>query len=168
MKKQFIICAAGFLAMIVGCSTPSIVQAPVGPDPLALKSADSDGTLQVFSAMEQENNVGFEFPYDQRTDYFVYDSNGNVIRRVYNNNKGHYEPTPAAVRLQPGTYRIRSLAAVGMGEWETVPVVIEPGRTTEVHLNGHWKPPADTPDRELVHSPAGFPMGWRTPVAPNS
>jgi hypothetical protein len=168
MKKQFALFAAGILVMISGCSTPTALQVPVGPTPMVAKNTDPDGMLKVFSATEQENNVGFEFPYNQRTDYYIYDSNGNEITRVSDNNKGEFEATPRPIQLNPGTYRVKALAAVGMGEWITVPVVIESGRTTEVHLNGHWKPPVDTPENQLVHAPAGFPMGWRADVSPTS
>ncbi len=98
----------------------------------------------------------------------IYDSNGNETTRVSDNNKGEFEATPRPIQLNPGPYRVKALAAVGMGEWITVPVVIESGRTTEVHLNGHWKPPVDTPENQLVHAPAGFPMGWRADVSPTS
>ena len=107
--------------------------------------------------------MGFEFPYDQRTDYYIYDSGGKETQHVADNNKGHFEAVPRRIQLPPGNYSVKALAAVGLGEWITVPVVIEPGRTTEVHLNGAWRPPADTPKRDLVQSPGGFPMGWRAP-----
>jgi hypothetical protein len=168
MKKQFVILTAGILAITSGCSTPTALRVAVGPDPSIVKNVDTDGTLRVFSATEEENDVGFETPYDQRTDYYIYAANGKEIRRVLNNNKGHFEDRPRGIRLPPGTYRIKALAAVGLGEWVIVPVVIEPGRTTGVHLNGHWRPPANTPKDELVPSPAGFPMGWRAVPAPNS
>jgi hypothetical protein len=167
MKKHFVVLAAGILTMMSGCSTPTVLQAPVGPDPLAAKTADPNGTLRVYSATEVQNNVGFEFPYSQRTDYYIYDVNGMEIHRVTDNNQGHFEGIPTAIHLKPGTFRVKALAAVGEGEWITVPVVIESGRTTEVHLNGHWKPPTGTPDSELVKTPAGFPVGWRAPTAPN-
>lgn len=165
--RLLIILAAGIFAMASGCSTPTVLQATVGPNPLAARTVDSDGTLLVYSATEQRSDVGFAFPYNQRTDYTICDSQGNEIQRVFNNNQGHFEPIPKAVRLEPGTYRVKAMAAVGLGELLTVPVVIEPGRTTEVHLNGHWKPPAETPENELVRTPAGFPMGWRAASPPN-
>jgi hypothetical protein len=130
MKNHFVILTAGILAMMSGCSTPTALRVAVGPDPSIVKNVDTDGTLRVFSATEEENDVGFETPYDQRTDYYIYAANGKEIRRVLNNNKGHFEDRPRGIRLPPGTYRIKALAAVGLGEWVIVPVVIEPGRTT--------------------------------------
>lgn len=165
--RIIVLLTAATLAMASGCSTPTVVQAPVGPAPYAGKSSDSDGTLLVYSATEEHSDVGFAFPYNQRTDYSICDSQGKEIQRIYNNNKGQFEPIPKPVRLEPGIYRVKALAAVGEGELLTVRVVIEPGRTTEVHLNGHWKPPTTTPENELVRAPGGFPMGWRAASSPN-
>jgi hypothetical protein len=167
MKKTHVTLAAVMVALLSGCSTPTVLRDPVGPDPFVNKTADSEGTLQVFSATEEKNDVGFETAYPQRTDYSIYSWNGKLIQRVRDNNKGHYDGTPRSVRLAPGIYNIRALAAVGMGEWISLPVVIQAGCTTDVHLNGHWKPPADSPDTALVHSPAGFAIGWRATSLPN-
>jgi hypothetical protein len=41
-----------------------------------------------------------------------------------------------------------------------VPITIERGRTTRVHLDDKWNLPADTPKRELVSLPNGNPVGW--------
>ena len=65
------------------------------------------------------------------------------------------------LRIFRETAHVKALAAVGLGEWVSVPVVIESGKTTEVHLNGQWKGPAGAPQGELVYSPSGFPMGWK-------
>lgn len=161
VNKTQVLSAAVIVAMLSGCSTPIVLNVPVGPDPSVATIAGPNGVLQVFSEKEEENDVGYEFPYHQRTDYYIYDSNGKKRERVNDNNIGHFESTPRGIRLPAGTYTVKALAAVGLGEWVTVPVVIEAGRTTGVHLNGSWRPPADTPKSQLVQSPAGFPMGWR-------
>ena len=49
---------------------------------------------------------------------------------------------------------------MGTGEWMMIPVVIEAGKTTEVHLNGQWSPPSDVPGKALVYSPQGKPLGY--------
>lgn len=163
MKKHRIIAMAAVAGLLSGCATSTVLRVPVGPDPASASVGSVDGTLKVYSAKEQENNVGFEFPYNQRTDYSIYDSNGNVVEHITDNNTGHFEAVPRGIQLSPGNYNVKALAAVGFGEWVTVPVVIKSGRTTEVHLNGSWRPPTDTPQREIVQSPGGFPMGWRAP-----
>jgi len=45
--------------------------------------------------------------------------------------------------------------------WVKVPVTIDRGRTTEVHLDGNWNLPADVPKTKLVNVPNGNPVGWR-------
>jgi hypothetical protein len=168
MKTILVILAAAVVGMLAGCSTtPTELREPVGPDPFADRSADHDGVLRVFTATDEENDVGFQTPYGQRTDYAIYDWNGRLLTHVRDNNKGHFDGTPRAMHLPPGIYRIRALAAVGLGEWISVPVVIESGRTTDVHLNGHWRPPADSPETALVHAPEGSPIGWRATSLPN-
>jgi hypothetical protein len=164
MKKLWVIfTAAGSAAVLVGCATPaSITRTPLGPSPQAERTSDSEGTLEVFTAKRQENNVGYEFSYNQRTGYEVYDSRGAKVKTVLNNNEKEFRAdAPEPVRLPEGQYTVKALAAVGLGEWVSVPVIVKPGETTEVHLNGQWRPPADAPAKELVQSPGGFPMGWR-------
>jgi hypothetical protein len=124
--------------------------------------------LRVFTQTEEENDVGYQFPYAQRTDYEICDAAGRRIAHVSDNNKGNFEAVPRAIALPAGLYRVKAMAAEGEGGLVIVPVVIEAGRTTDVHLNGHWKPPVNTPDGELVRAPAGFPIGWRAGSGPNS
>ncbi len=80
LKEKTIFVAAAVLALICGCSTSEVLQTPVGPEPLAGRTSDLDGTLRVFSAIERENTVGFEFPSEQRADYYICDAHGNEIR----------------------------------------------------------------------------------------
>jgi len=157
----WILAASAIIGLLSGCATSTVLHVPIGPDPASTSVGTVDGTLTVYSAKEQENNVGFEFPYNQRTDYYIYDSSGKEAEHITDNNKGHFEAVPRGIELSPGKYNVKALAAVGLGEWVTIPVVIESGRTTEVHLNGSWRPPADAPQHDIVQSPGGFPMGWR-------
>ena len=137
------------------------MRAPIGPNPIVAAKAGSNGDLQVFSATVEQNDVGYEFPYFQRTDYYIFDSNGKQREHVSDNNRGHFDDTPRAIQLPPGTYKVKALMAEGFGQWMILPVVVEPGRTTRVHLNGHWEPPPDTPKSELVQAPGRGPVGWR-------
>jgi hypothetical protein len=126
MKTTPAILAIASVALLSGCSTPTILRVQAGPDPFAAKAGSPDGNLQVFSQTETEENVGFGFPYYQRTDYDIYDVNGNRIKHVYGNNTGNFDPTPRTIRLSPGTYSVKAMAAVGVGQWVVVPVLIEP------------------------------------------
>jgi hypothetical protein len=169
MKKQLIILAAGIIGLMCGCSSPTVLQQPIGPDPSIAKTGGFNGALLVFSAKEQQSDVrSDEYAYNRHSDYDIYDSSGTRIQRVSNNGTESFNTAPKPIQLPAGTYRVKALSSVGDGEWVTVPVVIESGRTTEVHLNGHWNPPPNTPENELVHAPTGFPMGWRANRLPNS
>ncbi len=92
MKKLWVtLLAAGGAAALCGCSTPaSITQTPVGPSPFAERTGGADGVLEVFTAKQQENNVGYEFSYNQRTGYEVYDSRGAKIKTVLDNNEKEF------------------------------------------------------------------------------
>jgi hypothetical protein len=161
MKKTYAILGGVITAILSGCSSPpAVVQAPVGPNPFGATQSGPQGTLEVFSATVQENNVGYETPYYERTSYDIYDGSGNMIKRVRDNNRGEYRALPLREQLAPGTYKVKALAAVGTGEWLMIPVVIDAGKTTEVHLNGHWTPPNDVPGKALVYTPQGRPLGY--------
>jgi len=163
MKTLCFLLLAALGAALCGCGSPaSLTLTPLGPSPSAARTADPDGALEVFTAKRQQNNVGYEFSYNQRTGYEIYDARGARVKTVLNNNEKEFRANaPIPVRLPPGQYTVKALAAVGLGEWVSVPVIIKPGQTTEIHLNGQWRPPADTPASEVVQSPAGFPLGWR-------
>jgi hypothetical protein len=161
MKNIWIFVVAGIIAAMPGCATaPMVLNETVGPNPSIAPIGESAGKLQVYSATEEEHEVGFQTAYFQRSPYTIYDLNGREIKNVNDNNKSEFLPLPRTVELPPGTYRVKALAAVGFGEPVVVPVVVEAGRTTEVHLNGHWRPPSNVASQDLVLAPAGFPIGW--------
>jgi len=62
---------------------------------------------------------------------------------------------PQTVRLGSGKYVI--VAESSSYGRVHVPVVIELGQVTEIHLDGAWTP---APDRTLVRLPDGEPIGW--------
>ncbi len=159
MKTTLTMTATAIVGLLSGCATSTVLRVPLGPDPASASVGTADGTLKVYSAKEQEENVGFEEPYNQRTDYYIYDSNGKEAEHITDNNKGRFEAVPRGIELSPGRYNVKALAAVGLGEWVTIPVVVESGRTTEVHLNGSWRPPAETPQREISSVAGGISDG---------
>jgi hypothetical protein len=162
MKNAWVFVGILIIGSMVGCATaPLTLTEPVGPSPLIASSGESYGKLKVYSATEEEHTVGNQTAYFKRSPYIIYSSDGREIKNVNDNNTSEFLPLPRAVELPPGNYRVKALEAVGFGEPVSVPVVIESGRTTEVHLNGHWQPPSDAPKKVLVLAPAGFPIGWR-------
>jgi hypothetical protein len=162
MKKLFVLLGAGMASLLMGCSSVPVAFAPVGPNPLGSESTAGEGQLQVFSGLtersDNQNQASDDPVWYQHTDYRIYDLHGKLVKRV-NNTIGHYEQAPRQVALPAGRYVIK--AEAGDYSMVQVPVTIERGRTTRVHLDDNWNAPADTPRNELVGMPNGKPAGWR-------
>ena len=163
MRTRTILCAASVILFMVSCASHPITLAPVGPNPVAGGSASaSAGQLQVFSSLDEESdnqNQGSKDPvWYQHTDYNVYDARGKLVKHV-DNTIGHYATTPRLVTLAAGHYIVRAQANDELSV--NIPVVIERGRTTKVHLDENWRLPPSTPKTEIVCDPSGYPVGWR-------
>jgi len=65
---------------------------------------------------------------------------------------------PDEVPLAAGNYNI--VAESTCCGLVTVPVVIQQGKTTIVHLDRNWWPPSKTDTNQLVFLPDGEPVGW--------
>jgi len=76
------------------------------------------------------------------------------------NNVGYFDKSPCRITLPAGRYFIKARAQGYL--LAAVPVLVEPGRTTRVHLDANWKPPPGTSKSELIYSSNGYPIGWRT------
>jgi len=113
--------------------------------------------VQVFSALvahaEGDNPTWY-----RHADYWICDAQEKRIKHV-DNATGHYERAPRFISLPPGRYFIRAPAKNYLTV--EVPVVIQSGRLTRIHLDGEWRPPADTSGAKLVTLPNGYPIGWR-------
>jgi hypothetical protein len=161
MQSVYVLLGAGVVSLLVGCSSTPVALAPVGPNPVGSQRTASKGELQVFSSLVEQSddqNQGSKDPvWYQHTDYRIYDLDGKLVKRV-DNTIGHYEQAPRVVALPAGKYLVKAQAKDYL--WVEVPVTIKPGRTTRVHLDDKWKLPADTPKRELVSMPNGYPVGW--------
>ena len=163
MKSIRFFLAAATLLGASGCATPPVVVAPVGPNPVKVKTAGSMGSLQVFSrevARDDDQNQGGDgdSAWRQHTDYNIYDLHGKLVKHVYNAT-GHYAEAPERVVLPVGRYLVKAQAKDYF--WIKAPVTIERGRTTRVHLDDNWKPAVHAPKHELVTMPNGHPVGWR-------
>ncbi len=163
MKIITMFCLLGVIPLLASCAQP-ITLAPVGPNPFAGRSSSlGTGYVQVFSRLSSQSDdqnqgrSGGNPSWYQHTDYNVYDAMGKLVKHV-GNTVGHYSTSPRLVSLRPGSYTLRAQAK----EWLSVnaPVVIEPDRTTKVHLDENWEPPAGTPKAEVVTAPGGYPAGW--------
>ena len=149
MKINTTFCLLGVIPLLASCASQPISLARVGPNPFTGGFASiGAGHLQVFSSLAEQSddqNQGSTDPaWYQHTDY---------------NTAGHYSTSPRLVSLRPGNYTVRARSAEGFSV--NVPVVIERGRTTKVHLDENWKPPAGTQKTEIVSAPGNYPVGWR-------
>jgi hypothetical protein len=157
MKRVYYILGAGLVSLLTGCASTPVALVPVGPNPAGIGSMASNGQLQVFSSLAGRSE-GDNPTWYQHTDYYIYSMQGKLMEHV-DNTTGYYASTPPAIALAAGNYLVKAQAEDYL--WVDVPVVIERGRTTRVHMDDNWKPPAATPKRELVSMPNGNPVGWR-------
>jgi hypothetical protein len=163
MKNVPAILEATLISLFTGCATiPVVTLSPVGPNPYAPVSTASHGGLQVFSRLtlqnDDQNQDSRDSAWYQHSDYYIYRPDGTLFRRVWNK-VGKYEEAPRVVDLPAGQYIVKTKAAGGY--WVQVPVTIEDGRTTRLHLDKDWVPPAFIARDELVTLPDGKPAGWR-------
>lgn len=165
---------------LLGCASSEIrLAAPLGPRPGVAAEAENLGALEVFTARQPVvDDVNFEefFAGDgflkdcedpAHTDYTLCSQDGKSLRRVKNSTHPQDEQ-PNLLRLAPGNYRVRaqSEGPDGMRATVVVPVRIEAGRTTRVHLLAPWTPNQALAGGDLVRLPNGQPVGWRA-TGPN-
>jgi hypothetical protein len=162
MKCASLIVVSSAVVCVAGCSSTPVAVAPIGPNPAGGERLAATGELEVFSNLAEQSddpNQGSKDPvWYQHADYNIYNLQGKLVKHVYNS-VGHYEQAPRRVALPAGRYLVKAQAQDYLRV--EVPVTIERGRTTKVHLDDRWNLPADTPKRELVSLPNGNPAGWR-------
>lgn len=164
MKNLLNFAAVGLATFLTACaSTPQTsALSPVGPAPFEPASHTVEGQLLVYSAIDP----GLSSDQDasiHHSDYRIYLPDGKPLKRV-TNWVGTFTEDPAVVGLAPGRYDIAA-RATGGGTIK-VPVIIEAGKTTTVHLDGS-KPPTgvrERPESDWVRLPNGFVIGWRGPI----
>jgi len=155
---------------------------PVGPDPalIAPHPKTGNGFLQVYSARERvpiDVNAEEYFKngdygrndalyHPAHTGYVIYGSDGHRMQTVSNGTDMNRADL-ATVELSPGVYQVQAKAEDGDATLTVmVPVVIEPGLTTVVHLDGKWRPACfPKPDERVVYLPNGQAVGWHSPAA---
>jgi len=161
MKHTNYFILAGLIGLASGCAfkRQSVVLAPVGPPPLVEASRAAEGGLAVYSAL------GIGTPGEPENVYYhsgykIYSLDGKMLKYVNNRVGPTYVEDPATVSLSPGRYNVVARAAAfGI---VTVPVVIEAGKTTFVHLNGsELTVGRQTSTSGFVRLPDGLIVGWR-------
>ena len=125
--------AAGLV--LAGCanSPNNLTLDPVGPAPLSDHAPGPvAGSLIVYSAFEVNADFNNEDPYrHEYSSYRIFTGDGKLLQFVKNDN-GTSLGNPITVSLPAGKYLVKAHAN-GRGT-VTVPVIIENGRITAVHL----------------------------------
>jgi len=154
MKRGITIVAVALDCLLAGCSTPVTV-GTVGPNPANPPDESNRGQLIVYSALVGHTEGNNPTWYQHRS-YVVTDQKGNAIMHI-TNQIGKYDPSPETVTLKPGKYIVKTESQDYLQV--EVPVKVERGQTTRVHLDDTWKP-ANSSKSELVTLPGGTPVGW--------
>ena len=152
--RNTIVSVAAVLVASCASAPPTMVHETVGPG-FAVANQEHNGFLAVYSATEWTTyDDGPRLSY---TNYQIDAVDGTLFQEVTN---GDYEPT--RVTLPKGTYTVVAWSDTS-GE-VSVPVEIEAGRTTVVHLEMEkdWKEAsARVRSADLVQLPNGQPIGFR-------
>src|SRR5438477_13105795 len=150
----------GLIVLASGCAfnRDLVLQTTVGPPPFETGTGSPEGRLAVYSTLD----TGLSSDPDataHHSDYRIYSADGKQLKYVHNW-VGTFIEDPAVVSHAPGRYNVVARAAAS--GTVTVPIVIEAGKTTSVHLDG--SKPADgrkPSESELVRLPDGWVVGWR-------
>jgi hypothetical protein len=122
-----------YLIVLSGCAGYALPATSLARDCVASGCTEggSSGELLVYSATYPQTLEQSEYP--AHTDYTIATADDRVIERV-SNATGTFASRPARVTLPAGEYHVR--AQFKGGRFVTVPVSIEPGKTTIVDLDG--------------------------------
>jgi hypothetical protein len=118
-------------------------------------AALSSGDLLVYSATYAPTLEQSEYP--SHTNYTIATSNDKIIEHV-TNATGTFNSRPARVSLPAGQYHVR--AQYNGGRFVTIPVTIEPSKTTVIDLDGEPISQGRAAAREMVRLPDGQVVGW--------
>lgn len=155
LRNTILSVSTAVLAASCASAPPTIVHKTVGPGPTVVNQ-EHNGFLKVYSATEW-------IAYDdlpsllKYTNYQIDAADGTTFKEVANDDQ---EPT--RVILPKGTYTV--VAWSDTSGKVSVPVAIETGKTTIVHLEREkdWKEaPAGIDSDDLVRLPNGQPIGFR-------
>lgn len=157
--------ASGALAtaLLAGCATANhgLILDAVGPGPATGEGSATNGTLMVYSAYLANADFSMRDPYrHEYSDYRIYTPDGVLLQAVHNNS-GTILQRPQRIDLAPGDYRVLAQAN-GFG-LVTVPVTLQAGLDTIVHLEGGYKWPNQfgASQTNAVRLPDGEIVGWR-------
>lgn len=158
----FTIPGVALAAFLAGCASTPTALSPVGPNPashVAVAPDTSDGYLQVYSATEKSPGVAGDdaIAFDLHSSYVVNGTDGKSVKFVANH-ASDMDEWPDQVKLPTGNYNI-----MAQSSWcgqVSVPVVIQTGKITVVHLDNNWWPASNIGKNQLVYLPDGEAAGW--------
>ena len=163
IKRGAQFCAA-LVLLGSGCSSPPqpTIAERVGPAPRTGASAENAGYLVVYSAWSNFVDQG-STPHHSR--YIVKADEGSMSREVINH-VDRFDEGPIQLSLSPGAYHVSARSA-HYGR-VSVPVVIEPRRTTIVYLDGRTHPEENAAEKtSAVRLPNGEIVGWSSTQTKN-
>jgi hypothetical protein len=146
--------------LFLSCATAPVALDAVGPPSSAFHAIRGYGRLVVYSETEARR-LDKGIPYYPHSGYLITTPEGKKFKSVINH-AGDMDEAPQPVLLPSGNYQIVARSA-SFGRVH-VPVLIEAGQTTEVHLEGKgsWKPQMLPRDQTaLVRLPDDEIVGWR-------
>lgn len=159
----------GSVAILLGgCATSNhgLLLDSVGPGPSSGATTGAGaGTLLVYSAYEANADFNSRDAHRREfSDYRILNADGQ-LRQWVHNNSGTMLQRPQQVELAAGIYRVEA-EANGYG-LVTVPVTIEAGRQTIVHLEGgfRWSGQIANDQASAVRLPDGEVVGWKSATA---
>ena len=152
---------------LAGCVSKPIALSVVGPEPASRATADSKGCLQVFSATEKSPPVASDDStfFNLHTGYDINDESGKCVKFVPNH-ASNMDESPDVVSLPAGHYNI--VAESTCCGQVIVPVVIQNGKSTIVHLDRNWWVSAKTSTNQWVYLPDGEVVGWKGSIVKSS
>jgi hypothetical protein len=168
-KTNIVLMGAALLPFVSGCISHPMKLAAVGPDPDSRAASGPVGFLQVFSATETDAaelvTTDYHGYFHPHTAYDIKDESGKTVEFVPNH-RAIMDEAPDQVKLPAGHYNIVA-QSVSCG-LVNVPVLIQAGKTTLVHLDsGAWQPSHSSSD-QLVYLPDGDSVGWSSSTAKSS
>jgi hypothetical protein len=176
---NILLIAAMSTPLLAGCSstpikldcvgpTPSSTYAPNGnlnvltADPASSSTYIQNGWLKVFTATKSVPDGEIcSYPH---TGYRIYTESGKFLEFVPNR-VDYMDESATLLKIPAGKYEISARSEPY--NMVIVPVVIQAGKTTEVHRGAHWKAPSNAPTNEIVYFPDGRPVVWKN-ISTNS
>jgi hypothetical protein len=165
--KNSVLVGATIIPLLAGCALTPVALDPVGPAPDNTKQLayvpTGSGWLRLYTATRtvSEGDATYYYPH---SGYRIYTESGKLLEFVPNHIDSMDE-SATLLKIPAGNYKV--LARSEPYNLVIVPVVIQAGNTTEVHLGAHWKAPINAPTNEIVYFPDGRPVGWKN-ISTNS